>query len=90
MKVRFLDDLACPKCSHSMRVAQPAATPAREVEIRVGLLECKKCRAQYPIVRGLGGWVAYRWHRINRPRIVTVLGQLVPPAANEWGIRSSR
>jgi SAM-dependent methyltransferase len=55
MKMRFLEELACLGCSHSLRCVDP---PAGECEITEGLLECVECRAQYPIVRGMPRFVA--------------------------------
>jgi uncharacterized protein YbaR (Trm112 family) len=58
MKLRLLEYLACPKCSGSLRLAEPALWSVTGEEVEQGQLECAQCGTRHPIVRSVPRFVA--------------------------------
>ncbi|MBI4061453.1 MAG: glycosyltransferase [Elusimicrobia bacterium] len=53
MKLKLLNILACPVCGGELKFAQLEVYPDHDVEIEEGVLSCRLCAREYPIIGGV-------------------------------------
>jgi len=79
---RALEVLVCLKCEGTLRLVSSAREDGSNGEVIEGQLECKVCRAQVPIFRGIPRFVpsesytssfGFQWNRFDRLQVDTVM-----------------
>jgi SAM-dependent methyltransferase len=82
LKPEALEVLVCPRCGETLRTVSVASEDVATGEIVEGLLECRACRAQVPVVRGIARFVSsesyassfgFQWNRFDRLQVDSVM-----------------